>query len=59
MVEALVAAGEGAVLCTHRPVLPKVFDALGLKNPRLDLGEMFVVHLRKGEVVATERQLVR
>jgi 8-oxo-(d)GTP phosphatase len=58
IVDRLVAAGEGAVLCTHRPVLPKVFDALGLKKPRLELGEMLVLHLRKGTVVASERQLV-
>ena len=59
VVEDLVAGDEGAVLCTHRPVLPKVFDALGVKDPGLDLGEMLVVHVRKGEVVATERHLVR
>ena len=59
VLDALVAAGEGAVVCTHRPVLPEVFDALGLKDPRLDLGEMFVVHLRKSTVVASERQLVQ
>jgi 8-oxo-(d)GTP phosphatase len=58
VVEELVAGDEGAVLCTHRPVLPKVFDALGLKKPRLELGEMLVLHLRKGTVVASERQLV-
>jgi 8-oxo-dGTP pyrophosphatase MutT (NUDIX family)/phosphohistidine phosphatase SixA len=59
VVEDLVARDEGAVLCTHRPVLPKVFEALGVKDPGLDLGEMLVVHVRKGEVVATERHLVR
>jgi 8-oxo-(d)GTP phosphatase len=59
VVEELVAGDEGAVLCTHRPVLPQVFDALGVKDPELDLGEMLVVHVRKGEVVATERHLVR
>jgi hypothetical protein len=58
VVEELVAGDEGAVLCTHRPVLPKVFEALGVKDPGLDLGEMLVVHVRKGEVVATERHLV-
>jgi hypothetical protein len=57
VVDALVAAGAGAVLCTHRPVLPKVFDALGLKNPRLELGEMLILHLRRGTAVASERQL--
>jgi 8-oxo-(d)GTP phosphatase len=59
VVEELVAGDEGAVLCTHRPVLPQVFDALGVKDPELDLGEMLVVHVRKGEVVAAERHLVR
>ena len=59
VVEELVAGDEGAVLCTHRPVLPKVFEALGVKDPGLELGEMLVVHVRKGEVVATERHLVR
>jgi len=52
--EAPKSAG-GLVLCTHRPVLPWVFDALGLKDARLEKGEMVVVHLRHGEVVATER----
>ena len=59
VVEELVAGDEGAVLCTHRPVLPRVFEALGVKDPGLDVGEMLVVHVRKGEVVASERQLVR
>jgi 8-oxo-dGTP diphosphatase len=45
----------GVVLCTHRPVLPWVFDALGLEHARLEKGEMLVVHLRRGRVVATER----
>jgi 8-oxo-dGTP pyrophosphatase MutT (NUDIX family) len=45
----------GLVLCTHRPVLPWVFDALGLEDPSLEKGEMLVVHLRRGRVVATER----
>ena len=58
IVDALVAEREGAVLCTHRPVLPKVFTALGLENPKLELGEMLVVHLRKGTVTASERHLV-
>jgi 8-oxo-dGTP pyrophosphatase MutT (NUDIX family)/phosphohistidine phosphatase SixA len=50
---------RGGVLCTHRTVLPDVFDALGLADPELDKGEMLVAHLRKGRVVATERHLVR
>lgn len=55
VVDDLVAAGvEGAVLCTHRPVLPSVFDALGLADPGLAPGAMLVAHLRQGAVVATE-----
>lgn len=45
----------GTVLCTHRPVLPLVFEALGMPDPRLEKGEMLVVHLRRGRVVASER----
>ena len=38
----LVAADQGAVLCTHRPVLPAVFDTLGVGDPHLEPGEMLV-----------------
>jgi 8-oxo-dGTP diphosphatase len=45
---------EGSVLCTHRPVLPEVFAALGLHPVRLEPGGFMVVHHARGEVVATE-----
>lgn len=49
----------GAVICTHRPVLPLVFEALGLRTKQraddLDPAELLVAHLRKGRVVALER----
>ena len=51
----LVAAGERAVLCTHRPVLPSVFAALGLEPVKLDPAELLVIHHRRGEIVAVER----
>ncbi len=54
-VHRLLGAREPAVLCTHRPVLPWVFEALGLEERRLDLAGMLVVHHRKNRVVATER----
>jgi 8-oxo-(d)GTP phosphatase len=54
VVDGLVAGDESAVLCTHRPVLPAVFDALGLTETKLDPGAMLVAHLRDGTVVATE-----
>jgi 8-oxo-dGTP pyrophosphatase MutT (NUDIX family)/phosphohistidine phosphatase SixA len=43
------------VLCTHRPVLPAVFGALGTDDPGLEKGELLVAHLRHGRVVAVER----
>ncbi|WP_244930218.1 NUDIX hydrolase [Nocardioides sp. W7] len=45
----------GGLLCTHRPVLPWVYDHLGVDDPELEPGELLVVHLRKGEVRSTER----
>jgi 8-oxo-dGTP diphosphatase len=51
------ASAGGVVVCTHRPVLPMVFDALGLDDPHLDTGEMVVLHLRKGRVRSAERHL--
>ncbi|MGD9961744.1 NUDIX hydrolase [Nocardioides sp.] len=55
IVDKLVDLNEGVVVCTHRPVLPSVFDALGMAEVRLEPGAMVVAHLRKGKVVATER----
>ena len=58
-VDAAVERSRGVVLCTHRPVLPDVFDTLGLVDPDLEKGELLVAHVRKGRVVSTERHLVR
>jgi 8-oxo-dGTP pyrophosphatase MutT (NUDIX family)/phosphohistidine phosphatase SixA len=55
VVDDLLHGGEGAVVCTHRPVLPSVFDALGVKDTSLALAGMVVVHHRKGNVVASEQ----
>jgi len=49
---------EGVVVCTHRPVLPPAFDALGVPDVKLDPGGMLVVHHRKGKVLAVERHAV-
>jgi 8-oxo-dGTP diphosphatase len=54
LVDALLDSGESTVLCTHRPVLPTVLDALRVPEVRLEPGGMLVVHHRKGRVVATE-----
>ncbi|KQW48513.1 hypothetical protein ASC77_07110 [Nocardioides sp. Root1257] len=53
-IDTLMAADESSVLCTHRPVLPSVFDALGVADTKLDPATMLVVHLRQGTVTATE-----
>lgn len=54
LVDGLLDGDEGAVLCTHRPVLPTVLDALQVPDTSLEPGSMLVVHHRKGRVVATE-----
>lgn len=55
----LLAGKENAVLCSHRPVLPVIFETLGIREEPLAAGEMVVCHHRKGRVVATERFQVR
>jgi 8-oxo-dGTP diphosphatase len=54
-VQALLARAEPAVLCTHRPVLPWVFEALGLEPVALPPAGLCVVHHRRGRVVAWDR----
>ena len=59
IVDELVEGDDCAVVCSHRPVMQDLFDALGLENPGLQAGEMLVAHVRKGEIRATERYAVR
>ena len=59
LVRELLSNGKRALLCTHRPVLPAVFETLEIEDPQLDLAEMIVVHHRRGKVVALERHGVR
>ena len=58
----LLEGEQGGLLCSHRPVLPLVLDALGLRpgqrGEELAPAEMLVVHLRKGAVVAVERHRI-
>jgi 8-oxo-dGTP pyrophosphatase MutT (NUDIX family)/phosphohistidine phosphatase SixA len=46
-----------SVLCSHRPVLPRLFDLLDLSEDPLSPAELVVCHHRRGAVVATERHL--
>ena len=57
-VERLLSSKEPAVLCTHRPVLPWVFEALALEDRKLEPGALFVAHHRHGKVVAVEQHEV-
>jgi 8-oxo-dGTP diphosphatase len=57
-VHRLLERQEPAVLCTHRPVLPYVYDALGVTDPKLDAGAMLVVHHRNGQILAVEHHQV-
>lgn len=50
----LLGRKEPAVLCTHRPVLPEVMKALGVRDPGLEPADLLVVHHRNGQVIATE-----
>lgn len=52
--DALRGTRRTLLVCSHRPVLPAIFDALGLADPRLEPGGLLVVHLRKGRVVDVE-----
>jgi 8-oxo-dGTP diphosphatase len=57
VVDELLHADEDAVLCTHRPVLPAVYDAIGVPVEHQSTGELVVVHHRRGRVRALERHL--
>lgn len=59
LVRDLLGNGKRTLLCTHRPVMPVVFETLGVEDPGLDPAEMLVVHHRRGKVVALERHHVR
>jgi 8-oxo-dGTP pyrophosphatase MutT (NUDIX family) len=59
IVDDLLGGDDGAVICSHRPVLPLVYDAAGLdlasRKPQLEPAEMLILHVRKGGIVAVER----
>jgi 8-oxo-dGTP pyrophosphatase MutT (NUDIX family)/phosphohistidine phosphatase SixA len=54
VVSKLVSLKEPSVLCTHRPVMPMVWSALGLEPHALEPGSLVVVHHRRGRVLAVE-----
>jgi 8-oxo-(d)GTP phosphatase len=42
------------VICSHRPVLPWLFDGLGVRDPKLAKGELVVLHVQAGAVQDVE-----
>ena len=54
-VDWLVDLRQPVVVCSHRPVLPLLFEALGVDPPRLEPAAMMVVHHRQGRIAAIER----
>ena len=54
-VEWLLGLETAAAMCSHRPVLPWVFDAIGIDEPPLDPAVAVAIHHRHGRIVAVER----
>jgi 8-oxo-(d)GTP phosphatase len=52
---ALVHGDEPTVVCSHRPVLPVLFAALGVHDPALAPGAFVVVHREGGHVRSVEQ----
>ena len=54
-VASLLDRKKPVVLCSHRPTLPWIFDAIGTDVHALATGQAIVVHHRKGAIIATEK----
>ena len=54
VLDEVLAARTPTVVCSHRPVFPDLYAALGVDKVKLEPGAMLVVHHRRGEPVATE-----
>jgi 8-oxo-dGTP pyrophosphatase MutT (NUDIX family)/phosphohistidine phosphatase SixA len=46
---------KSVAICSHRPVLPHLQEALGLEPTALDPGALLVVHRKRGEVRSVEQ----
>jgi 8-oxo-dGTP pyrophosphatase MutT (NUDIX family)/phosphohistidine phosphatase SixA len=53
-IDGLLRGDEPTVVCSHRPVLPSLFGAAGVRDPGLRPGAFVVVHREHGQVRATE-----
>jgi 8-oxo-dGTP diphosphatase len=54
VVRKAVQGDRRTLICSHRPVLPMIFEELGVKRVALPPGGFVVVHRRGGEVLKTE-----
>jgi 8-oxo-(d)GTP phosphatase len=50
----LLASSRRSVVCSHRPVLPWIFETLGVQRRSLPPGGFVVLHRRNGELVAVD-----
>lgn len=57
LIHELLDSRANTVLCSHRPVLPEIFDALGCPQEPLALGELVVFHHRSGRIHGVERHI--
>jgi 8-oxo-dGTP pyrophosphatase MutT (NUDIX family)/phosphohistidine phosphatase SixA len=48
-------SGERIAVCSHRPVLPVIFESIGIEAVALEPAGVVVVHRREGKVVAFEQ----
>lgn len=53
-VQPLLTKKKPVAICSHRPTLPAIFEAVGVDPVELEPGEAFVVHHHNGTVIATE-----
>jgi len=51
----LLEESSAVIVCSHRPVLPHLFEALGLPDPGLRAGDFFVAHRESRRVVDVEQ----
>jgi 8-oxo-dGTP diphosphatase len=59
VVTKLLASSRRIAICSHRPVLPWIFEGLGIERPALPPGGMVAVHRRDGEILAVDDLTVR
>ena len=57
VLDELMTSPVPSVLCSHRPVLPELFELLGVEEEPLSPSELVVCHHRRGRLVSAERHL--